>query len=200
MRIIKDISTDEVILTFLKAEFNSSRFRVGSMKALQILQLDKKLIDTPNLSSKTENEQRSKILHLTRGWPNEWLFTNFPTNVHWQLVNLSQHEISESYRLNSGRWPSKQSRKVQTVLDQINSGIRFGEIDSTIVFAITSIINSGHELLPVILVSKDTQSEKVIVEGHTRCLAYAAASPQNLSNGVEVILGTSKSIAAWKYY
>ena len=69
---------------FLQAELHSSRFRAGSIKALEMLGLKATLIEKPDYSNTKENEQRKQVLGLTRGWPDKWLFTNFPLDCKWQ--------------------------------------------------------------------------------------------------------------------
>src|SRR5690606_28051579 len=75
MDIIGQISEDEVIAEFLKAEINSPRFRDEVIAALN--GIDDKLITQPNLHSDMENRLRKEILGKVRGYgPNRDLFEN----------------------------------------------------------------------------------------------------------------------------
>ncbi|MGI9027325.1 MAG: hypothetical protein ACR2FM_00565 [Candidatus Saccharimonadales bacterium] len=198
MQIIKPITDDEMIWNFLKAEFESSRFRKGSLRALEMLKVSKQIIDSPDFTDEEENKQRAAVLHLTRGWPNEELFTNFPANTTWTLGRLTKAEVAASYRLNSSRWPNRASRKVSTVIREIENGVKFEEISNDIIESIISRVNSSAEVLPIIMVSKSLDDDRTLIEGHTRALAYASSKCE--AETFNVILGVSLDMKSWAYY
>jgi hypothetical protein len=104
---------------FLKAELHSSRFREGTLKALKMLGLTESVIENPDYENKKHNEQRAKILHLTRGWPDEWLFTGFPANTMWALCTLTKNELLSVFRLKSSLEMTDEERLLSHTAEMI---------------------------------------------------------------------------------
>lgn len=196
MNIIKQISKDFVIQSFLAAELNSSRFSEGSEKALTMLHLPKSLITKPDLSDLAQNHQRAKILNLTRGWPNQWLFSNFPSNTKWYLVELTLDELKNSYRLKSRVGMNLSERNIGNTSSNISNNREVKNINKDLVFQIRKKIEADEYIPPIILVSKNNSSRKVLVEGHSRSIAYSLSNQSK----VKAILGLSSNITNWKYF
>lgn len=66
MNLICQISENEVIAEFLKAEINSNRFRDRVITALNGIEIG--IINQPDLSNTTENQIRKKVLGEFRGY------------------------------------------------------------------------------------------------------------------------------------
>ena len=196
MKIIKNIPEELVVWNFLAAELKSSRFAAGSEKALKMLDLPKTLITRPDFKSVEQNQQRARILHLTRGWPNEELFTNFPNTLRWYLVDISIDELKKSYRLKSHDGMRLKERNIGNTADAISKGEVVANVDPKVIFQIRLKIEEKGDILPIILVGKDLHSKLVLIEGHSRSIAYALSSCKN----ARVILGLSKEITHWDYY
>lgn len=196
MKIIKPISEDFVIWSFLAAELNSSRFAAGSEKALEMLHLSKNLITKPDITNLDENKQRAKMLNLTRGWPNKWLFSNFPSNTKWYLVKLTLDELKHSNRLKSHENMKLSERNIGNTSSKISNNQEVKNISKDLVFQILKKIEIGENIPPIILVSKNNNSRKVLVEGHSRSIAYALSN----QNKVKAILGLSNNITNWEYF
>lgn len=187
-----------MIGAFLQAELDSSRFRAGSQKALQMLNLPTSLITNPDYSKPDQNQERSQVLGLTRGWPNQWLFTNFPTDVEWFLVNLSQFELTQAYRLKGRPNFNKSDRKLSAIVAKIRSHTFVDNVDPNLIQQISTRITTGPPLTPIIILSTSLKDDKVLLEGHSRSLAYCLQT--GLQNGIDVILGISSQMRDWEYY
>lgn len=185
---------------FLKAELYSSRFRKGSLKALQMLGYEEDLLDNPDYANADQNTQRAKVLGLTRGWPDEWLFTNFPKNVEWFLINLSQHELAQAYRLKSKPAMTKNERLLSTTARNVKAGKKIRNVDPDLVNQMIEKIDQCQPLPPIILVAKNLESQKVLIEGHSRSIAYCSAQEKYLHNGISAILGISATMSEWEYF
>lgn len=189
-----------MIAEFLKAELDSSRFREGSLKALDMLGCDKSLLENPDFTDIAENQKRSKVLGLTRGWPNEWLFTGFPEDTTWHFIEMSQQEMGQCYRLKSHPDMPEQDRLLANTARSLKKGEEVENIDSGLVEQMASKIKQQQFLPPPILVSEDFTSKKVLIEGHSRSTAYCLIDKSYLPNGLPAILGTSPNISRWAYY
>lgn len=196
MNIVKSIPEELVVWSFLAAELNSSRFAEGSKKALKMLNLPKSIVTKPKLGDPIQNQQRAYLLHLTRGWPNQWLFEKFPNNVKWCMVDLTIDELKASYRLKSSAGMSLIERNVGNTSSMISGSQAVENIDSKLVLQIQKKIEAGENILPIILVAKDKASRRVLVEGHSRSIAYALSNQQK----IKAILGLSSKISSWEYY
>ena len=74
MKIVRNSNEDEMILEFLKGEYNSKRFNNDLINAINKLNLDSKIILEGNLLSNEENKSRKEIMGLFRGYPDKELF------------------------------------------------------------------------------------------------------------------------------
>lgn len=197
MKIIKKISQEEMISEFLLGELNSSRFRKGSLRALEMLNYNKRIIEKPDLSNEAENKKREELLGLCRGWPDKGLFSNFPTDTQWMSAEITLNELNNSYRLKSSVNMSKKDRLLSDTAAHILSGEMVPKIDNSVINSLIKTINQGNNLPPVIIVSNKPDGKRVLIEGHSRSVAYCVAGkPKNIS----VIFGTSPGMDSWEYY
>ena len=98
------ITENEIILAFLQAELDSSRFQTAIIEQLSKLGINKKVITHPNLTNENENNIRKSILKLYRDYGNnKELFEGFPENIEWfnqkiegSLQNPAQSEPKAS--------------------------------------------------------------------------------------------------------
>jgi hypothetical protein len=197
MKIIKPIIEAEMICSFLRAELlGSSRFAHGSERALEILKLDRKLITNPDYTNSIENKNRAKILGLTRGWPDKYLFTGFSTDIKWYAVDISNDELADIWRLKSSTELPASHRPISWVAEQIGQGETVDKYDNAVVKSTMQSIEDGRKLEPVIAVAEKLNSKTVLVEGHSRAVAYCLAGLEKTEN----ILGISKHITKWEYF
>jgi hypothetical protein len=89
MKIIKEITADEMVAIFLKAEINSDRWSHHPLMILKKLGVNREIIDKPDLSNVKHNQTRADILKAYRGYgKNENLFQNFPSDVVWSMMKI----------------------------------------------------------------------------------------------------------------
>jgi hypothetical protein len=67
MRVLGPATEDDMVLVFLRAEIDSSRFAVDLLAALADLGLDRSLIDRADLSNAEGNLRRRQVLEEFRG-------------------------------------------------------------------------------------------------------------------------------------
>jgi hypothetical protein len=65
---------------------------------------------------------------------------------------------------------------------------------------ISKSIIQGHDLPPITLVSDKLDGVKVLIEGHSRSIAYCLVDKKYVTDGIPAILGVSSNIADWRYY
>jgi hypothetical protein len=82
MKILEDITEDEMILNFLIAELDSKRFGHHISNKLKNDKISQDIIRKANLNNKEENMYRKNLLNSYRGYGQKaFIFDNFPTNV-----------------------------------------------------------------------------------------------------------------------
>lgn len=189
MRVIKDTSEQDMVAVFLKAEINSSRWGPSITKLLEKHEINRKVIDIPNLDSKEENAQRGVILGEFRGYgKNDLLFKGFPKKVDWKRVELDKQDLSKVRYINYDYWVklSNGSRLVQDAIINIKKGVEiFGESNNQF-WKLSEFIKTGGKFPEVILISNKL-GQLTLLEGHVRLTSYLLAgdNPQPL----EVIIG-----------
>jgi hypothetical protein len=99
----------EMILAFLKAEVDSSRYHDFIKSWLECLAPQgftrDQLIDRPDLSNNRHNQARLWILQKFRGYrADRKLFKGFPLDAVWRCVALEQHELHRLRYANEPSW------------------------------------------------------------------------------------------------
>lgn len=197
MKLIRKMVVSEMIGEFLKAELHSSRFRSGSLKALAELDYDENIIENPDYNSDSENTKRERILGLCRGWPSENLFINFPRNVKWFYASINISELKQVYRLKRHQYMSDDERLLSRTAEQVKLHHKVPNINNNLIQSICNKIKSHDVIPPLIMVSIDMEDKKVLIEGHSRSVAYCVCDFQD---DVPVIIGISPDIHKWAYY
>lgn len=187
-----------MIAEFLRAELNSSRFRTGSLKALKMCGYQEELLINPDCSDPKQNKKRVVVLGLCRGWPDKYLFTNFPGDTKWFSTKLPLDELKKSNRLNSDDKMTNTERSIQITADSVMNGKSVNNIDRTLINQIRKEIEERKQLPPIILVATALKDNKVLLEGHSRSVAYATF--QQLDFDIPAIIGISENMADWAYF
>ncbi len=191
MQILNEITEDEVVAHFLKTEITSDRFKKYLLDILVRDNKDIKIINEPNLDDTEENQYRSNMLGEVRGWrQNKFLFTGFPSNIKWLRVILNKNDIKRLKYLNLDEWVflSGGTRLVKDAIENIKPG---EELHDQIISA-SKAMDKGVKFPEMILVSKDENSDLVVLEGHLRSTAYMLS--KNLPDQLGAILGISSDL------
>ena len=92
MVILCNASEAEMVLAFLQAEIDSSRFRDEVINALKECNVTEKLIIHGDVLNETENAIRKKVLGIYRGYPDSEIFKNYPGKIDWKFVRFETGE------------------------------------------------------------------------------------------------------------
>ena len=171
MKLIKNSSEDEMILEFLKGEYNSVRFNKKLVDVLDKLNLNSKIIEEGKLEL-DENNVRKEIMKLFRGYPDSELFNNFPRNITWKFVEFEEGDIDNIYYIDYDYWNllSNNTSKVKEAAKTIKEGIEIYEVSNQPFIGGLEYIKSG-KFPPVILLSCN-DDKFLIIEGHSRMTVY----------------------------
>lgn len=198
----KNISEDEMIAVFLRAEINSNRFGDHILERLKKYNSHRGIIDNPNLEDRLENKYRRQILKEYRGFgDNKFLFHNFPTSVEWTRVVLTKNDLNSIKYINYNYWVelSQKTRYAKNAVDTIERGIEVYKVSNRGFAEAAEAVRQGVIFPEMILVSTGTGDDPVVLEGHLRLTAYLLAkdkSPETL----EAIIGYSPDFIKWGLY
>lgn len=190
---------NEMVLAFLQAEIDSTRFGPTYAAVLANSGINRRLlIDRGNLNSLQDNWTRKELLKLVRGYGNDsLLFRGFPNNVQWRRVALEHQDWDTVKYANHATWVSLSggtrivadgARNIDTIAaaEEANKNIK----------AVAADLRSGKRYSELIG-AEGLNGEIVLLEGHTRATAYALA---RMPECVECILGSSPMISSWAFY
>ena len=202
MKILKDITEEEMTLVFIKQQLGSIRF-TKEMKQLMVkLGTDSNIINNPNFKDQNENELRKKLRQSFGGSDDDGhLFDDFPENVSWKRALLTKKEILRVKYINYDYWNelSNGTRLVSAGATSIKKGIEiFGQSNQKFYDALNAL-KKGINFPEPILIAKNLTSDIVVVEGHLRLTVYLL-DPAYTPNEIEVIIGFSENFKDWDMY
>jgi hypothetical protein len=188
-----------MVLAFLRAEIDSPRF--GAVYQSILAQTGKRrsiLIDHADLSKKGDNAERIELLAQVRGYKtNRYLFVGFPDDVAWTRATVDLAELGKMKYANYPAWImlSHGSRLVGDGASNLET-IEAPENVNSNIRAVAQRIKNG-DRFPELIVVEGGPEDIVIAEGHTRATAYVVAVFQE---PVEILVGRSDQMNAWRYY
>jgi len=198
MRLIEKITEDEMVAIFLQAEIMSPRFGAHILHLLKKYQIDRKIVDNPNIKNVLENKLRAKLLGDFRGYKqNRELFENFPDDVRWYRVLLNRDDLHKTKYMNYSYWIdlSGGSRLVSDAVKKfLNSELE--KAASEWIRTLADAVKRNFSFNELILVGTDEGSDLIMLEGHARITAYLAYT-ENLPAELMVIAGYSEKIEEW---
>ena len=205
MRNVRSASEEEVILSFLRGELDSSRFGPTTRSALDRAG-GTALVTHPELRSDAENEARRQALAEARGWgTGEGFFAGFPTDVIWQYAELEADELERIRFIDYSYWTelSGGSRRAADVLamlqqpDRLPSWLR--EIGLEWPYELATMIAGEGVPGELIVVGTADLGDLVLLEGHARLTAVFAGGLQERTT-VRAFVGASHSIRQWPFF
>jgi len=172
MKKIRDSSEDEMILTFLQEEIQSERFKADIYKALQTTKIDASIITSGDLSNKSQNELRKKILGLFRGYPDKEIFENFPKIQRWELVEFEAEDLDHIYYIDYDYWNelSKGTSKPSVAAQSVLEGIEIFGVSNKQMFEARDYLMNG--TFPPIIAYTCGNGKYTLLEGHKRMTVY----------------------------
>jgi hypothetical protein len=174
MEKVKTVTEDEVILSFLKSEYDSRRFNKKLCKSLEETNNSSSLIVNGNINNENENDLRRKLIKHYRGYPGEDIFTNFPNNINWSYVKLSKEDINNLYYINYDYWNeiSNNTSKPLEAVNNIKSGKEMNHPLKISTFIEGFSLITEKKFPPMILITCNND-KYLIIEGHSRATIYA---------------------------
>lgn len=202
MQVVKTITADEMVATFLKAEIDSSRFKELILSILQKDNQAPDIITNPNIQDKEENEYRKRVLGEYRGFGRDTLtFGGFPEDVTWKRVKINKSELRNIKYIFGVYWDelSNNTRSAVEGARRVKQSFTVKGLDNKIFWEIVTAIKKGVFIPEMILVSKNLHDDPILLEGHARLTAFMMAE-HHIPEEMEAIVGFSKNIHKWKGY
>lgn len=209
MRLLRSSSEAEMIAEFLRQEYASAgRYGAQIQACLQAEGVGPDLITEADIADDVQNDARRRVFSRYRGYGTSQpsYFTDFPTNgVDWRWVALTPDELLGSKYIRYPFWSdlSGGSRSPREAAIRIREGRvpTAGTADGTRegFLALAQRLREGLRAPPLILVSADDGTTRVVLEGHSRLTGYALA-PDTIPDEIEALLGLSPEIARWDEY
>jgi len=200
MKIIKEISENEMILAFLKAEFESERFSKYLKECLSKYNLKESLIYMADLENLTDNELRKEILSDYREYnSNQGLFEGFPTTLDWYDVTVDYNELKKIHYINYSYWNeiSNHTRLPINAIDKIKRNELIYGQESRPFLELSKKIDNGLVVERIITVTNQTHSKMVVLEGHARLTGLILSKKKT---EYRMILGVSNKIEEWNLF
>ncbi|NCU29810.1 hypothetical protein EOM60_04355 [Candidatus Saccharibacteria bacterium] len=183
MKIIRASSPDEAVLVWLQAELKSRRFQNDLQKSLDKYGLSSQIITNPDLSDKSENGLRLKILKDYRDW--------FEDNIYafdLKLVELEVDDIKALRYIDYSYWNelSDDTRLVGVAAKNVERGKVVFDVSNAHFFDIAKAVEAGTQFAPIVVLEREQGLE--IAEGHARATGYLLADSS--SEQLQAIVGS----------
>lgn len=202
MKILKNITEDEMTFVFLRAKMESLRFEKEMQQLMKDCGADQKIIDSPNFKDQNENELRKKLLQSFGGSDDKGrLFENFPKNVSWKRALLTKSDLKKVKYIDYDYWNelSNGTRLVLEGASSIRKGVEIFNQSNQHFWNALDALREGQKFPEPILVARDFDADLVAVDGHLRLTVYFLDSKYT-PNEIEVILGFSENFQDWDMY
>jgi hypothetical protein len=201
MRVIGPATEDDMVLSFLRAEVESSRFSGDLLAALASLGLDRTLVDRADPRDVEANLSRRRVLEQYRGprrGPGAGIFGGFPDDISWSWAMLTPEELGEVRYIHWDYWleVSGGTRRPADAIARMR-----GEWDAQgdDVREIADALGRGVMPHEIVVVGPPSGERLVVLEGHVR-LTGLLLRPDQLPSEIRVLLGTSPRIGDWSCY
>jgi hypothetical protein len=204
MELLREITEDEMILSYLKAEIKSSRFKNEIELQLKKLNINKSIITNPRISDVYENSRRKEILNGYRKYSDrEDYFEGFPLSIDWGVYRLSKIELSKILYIDYDYWNllSDGTRLSTNAAKNIKNGLKVYGQSTDVFLEITEKIKTEKTIQPMILLKSSKNEKMVVFEGHARLTAYSLMNFE-YAEYYDVIIGIADSseVDAWIHY
>lgn len=199
VRVLGPASEDDMVLAFLRAELDSSRFSRQLLTALADLGFDRTLVDEADLGDPEQNAGRRRVLDEYRGYERRiGLFGGLPKDVSWSWVALTPEELADVRYIHWDYWleVSGGSRRPSDAIARMR---RQWEDPDDEVRQIADAVARGSLPHEIVVVGRPPGRDLVVLEGHVR-LSGLLLRPELLPSEVRVLLGTSPRIGEWGCY
>lgn len=199
MRRLRPSSEAEMVAVFLRAELSSSRFGLALQASLKRDSVPEHVVTAPDLSNDVANQVRLGLLTEHRGYGTRTqLFDGFPKDVRWEWQAITSAELSRVRFIDYSYWVelSGGSRMAVDAAPRIRAGAAPFGSPSDWILDLGQEVAAGTRFPPLILVTTGSTADLVVLEGHARLAGFMLA-PDHLAPEVEVLVGSSPTMAYW---
>jgi hypothetical protein len=168
MRVIGPATEDDMVLAFLRAEVNSSRFSGPLLAALAELRLDRSVLDKADLTDAEDNASRRQVLERCRGYRrNAGVFGGFPEDVSWAWAALTPAELADVRYIHWDYWleVSGGSRRPADAIARMRAQ---WDVPGDDIREIAEGVAEGSLPHEIIVVGPPAGDHLVVLEGHVR--------------------------------
>jgi hypothetical protein len=198
MRELVPISEGEMVLTFIRGEIASPRKSASRYREfIRQNSLDRaQLVENADLADLNANEQRLQLLRYVRGYPDSYLFCNFPISTKWRRAVLEPADFPRlKYIRGDDNWNklSNDTRRVSEGarnLDRIL--ITTGEINGQI-RELAKVLQNG-PIGELIVVEDGRHTDLVVLDGMHRATAYLYGGT---TTAIPTLIGSSLEMCRW---
>jgi hypothetical protein len=197
MRMLEDITEDEMILAFIQGEADSP-LRGASYAASGLQPQDWGSSADP--MNPEENQRRRRALADVRGYGrNQRLWKGLPNDVDWYRGVVTVAALGEFKHLNYFTFNklTNDSRLVRDGAKNVGT-VELCENLTERIVGVSQAVRNGQRYPSLIALASEVAATPVILEGNTRACAYLRElSPEE---EIEVILGISSSVDAMTFF
>jgi len=200
MRRIKASSENEMILEFLKMEFDSERFNAKIEAVLKEMCINSDIISNGNIVCEQENVLRAEILKRFRGYRDKEIFENFPANIEWIWTEFDREDIFKILYIEYSYWNelSNYTGSPLEAAKTIISGKMIYDVPNDRAINGANKLKEGHIFPPLIFLTDENERRYIVLEGHSRITAYGLVP--DLFQNVSVLLGVCERKDLEKWY
>jgi hypothetical protein len=198
MRIIENISEEEMVAAFLKTEIASERFGKDILALLERDGVGRDIIDSPDIRNEEHNAYRAALLGDYRGYrQNRDLFTDYPENAPWYRAVLTKQELAKVRYIDYSYWNeiSNGTRLPVEAAKTVRTGREIYGQSTEGFLKMAQALCDGAQFPELILVGT-SPDDLIVMEGHVRLTAYFLA-PECLPEELTVLVGFAPEFASW---
>lgn len=193
-----------MIALFLQEELESKRFSKDLLRVINDLNIPPEIISKYDLSNIADNNVRKLILKLYRGYgDNKEIFNNFPTNIEWYWCKLDKLDISKIKYIDYDYW-IELTNGTRYIIDSKKNILMgketFGVSNQPFIDGADYLKKGGIFPPIIILSSKESNNEMIVLEGHSRLASISLAF--DYINTIDALIGFVKKeeLYNWNKY
>ncbi len=193
MKRMRPASEAEVIAEFLKGEYHQQEYHADRHE-------NERLVMSPNLADKSENERRRQLLYRRH----RFTWKELPKDVRWFQAELELSDINRIRVFPRGHWP-KMTTGSNFGISEIARNVRERQFDPDVAEDVTAIHAIAYRLreqvdnTAVLLIGVDEEKPLTILEGNHRMIAAALVSQERVTSFITFV-GLSPSMTECFWY
>ncbi len=189
MKILENITVEEMVAVFLSGELNSPRWGEKIKAILTKNKIDERIITNPDIKNKDENSKRALVLGESRGYGRkDGLFDDLEEVTGWKRVLLESDDFKNIRYIDYDYWNelSGKTRLVTEGAKSVEEGREFFNVSNQQYWQVSEFVKKGGRFPSLILISDKTGKMKLL-EGHVRLTGYLLNNKE--PEPLEVIVG-----------